>query len=160
MERAKNIVLLDPNITACKDWKNLFQQLIDSKSLVDFSQGIDIRLMTDDKAEMIKRIKTKNIHFAWDKYEDKDNVIPKFKEFKEITGFDKRKMSVYVLTNFDTTLEQDLERVYILRDLGYSPYIMIYNKQNVKKGNELRRLQRWVNSRVAFAAVEKFEDFK
>ena len=61
----KNIVLLDPNITACKDWKELFQQLIDSGAWVDFSQGVDIRLMTDEKADMIKRIKTKNIHFAW-----------------------------------------------------------------------------------------------
>ena len=89
--------------------------------------------MTEEKAEMIKRIKTKNIHFAWDRYEDKDIVIPKFEEFKRITGWDKRKMSVYVLTNFDTTIEQDLERVYKLRDLGYSPYVMIYDKQNVKK---------------------------
>lgn len=55
---------------------------------------------------------------------------------------------------------QDLERVYTLRELGYNPYVMIYDKQNVKRGNDLRRLQRWVNSRVAFAAVEKFEDFK
>ncbi len=100
---------------------------------MDFSQGVDIRLMTEEKAEMIKRIKTKNIHFAWDRYEDKDIVIPKFEEFKRITGWDKRKMSVYVLTNFDTTIEQDLERVYKLRDLGYSPYVMIYDKQNVKK---------------------------
>lgn len=156
----KNIVLLDPNPIACREWKDILGQLIDSKSWVDFSQGVDIRLMTEEKAEMIKRIKTKNIHFAWDRYEDKDIVIPKFEKFKRITGWDKRKMSVYVLTNFDTTIEQDLERVYKLRDLGYSPYVMIYDKQNVKKWSDLRRLQRWVNSRVAFAAVKRFEDFK
>lgn len=51
----KNIVLLDPNITACRDWKNLFQQLIDSKAYIDFSQGLDIRLMTEEKAEMLKK---------------------------------------------------------------------------------------------------------
>lgn len=82
----KNIVLLDPNITACKDCKELFQQLIDSGSWVDFSQGVDIRLMTEGKAELIKQIKTKNIHFAWDRYEDKEIVVPKFKMFKELTG--------------------------------------------------------------------------
>ena len=156
----KNIVLLEPNPIACKEWKDILGQLIDSKSWVDFSQGVDIRLMTAEKAGMIKRIKTKNIHFAWDRYEDKEIVIPKFEEFKRITGWDKRKMSVYVLTNFDTTIEQDLERVYKLRDLGYSPYVMIYDKQNVKKGSDLKRMQRWVNSRVAFSAVKKFEDFK
>lgn len=45
----KNIVLLDPNITACREWKDLFQQLIDSGAYVDFSQGLDIRLMTEKK---------------------------------------------------------------------------------------------------------------
>ncbi len=45
----KNIILLDPNITACKDWKPLFQQLINSSAWVDFSQGLDIRLMDRKK---------------------------------------------------------------------------------------------------------------
>lgn len=156
----KNIVLLDPNITACKDWKELFQQLIDSKSWVDFSQGVDIQLMTDEKAEMIKRIKTKNIHFAWDRYEDKEIVVPKFKMFKELTGWDKRKLTVYVLTNFDTTIEQDLERIYTLRDLGYWPYVMIYDKEHTKPADTVRRLQRWVNMRAVFERVQRFEDYK
>lgn len=55
-EDQKNIVLLDPNPIACKEWKDVLQQLIDSKSWVDFSQGVDIRLMTEEKAEMIKKI--------------------------------------------------------------------------------------------------------
>lgn len=156
----KNIVLLDPNITACKDWKELFQQLIDSGAWVDFSQGVDIRLMTDEKADMIKRIKTKNIHFAWDRYEDKEIVVPKFKMFKELTGWDKRKLTVYVLTNFDTTIEQDLERIYTLRDLGYHPYVMVYGKEHTKPTDTVRRLQRWVNNRIIFERVTRFEDYK
>lgn len=72
----KNIVLLDPNITACRDWKDLFQQLIDSGAWVDFSQGLDIRLMTEEKAEMLKKMKIKSVHFAWDKYEDKEKNYP------------------------------------------------------------------------------------
>ena len=156
----KNIVLLDPNITACKDWKGLFQQLIDSGAWVDFSQGVDIRLMTDEKAEMIKRIKTKNIHFAWDRYEDKEIVVPKFKMFKELTGWDKRKLTVYVLTNFNTTIEQDLERIYALRDLGYHPYVMVYDKEHTKPTDTVRRLQRWVNNRIIFDRVQRCEDYK
>lgn len=156
----KNIVLLDPNITACKDWKGLFQQLIDSGAWVDFSQGVDIRLMTDEKAEMIKRIKTKNIHFAWDRYEDKEIVVPKFKMFKELTGWDKRKLTVYVLTNFDTTIEQDLDRIYALRDLGYHPYVMVYDKEHTNPTDTVRRLQRWVNNRIIFDRVQRFEDYK
>nr|WP_297873547.1 radical SAM protein [uncultured Blautia sp.] len=156
----KNIVLLDPNPIACKEWKDIFQQLIDSESWVDFSQGVDIRLMTEEKAEMIKKIKTKNIHFAWDRYEDKDKIIPKFKMFKEISGWDKRKLTVYVLTNFNTTIEHDLERIYTLRNLGYWPYVMIYDKQHTKPKDTVRKIQRWVNMRAVFESTPRFEDYQ
>lgn len=156
----KNIVLLDPNITACRDWKELFQQLIDSGAWIDFSQGLDIRMMTAEKTEMLMRMKIKNIHFAWDKYEDRDIVVPKFAEFKELTGLDKRKLTTYVLTNFNTTHEQDLERIYTLRNLGYWPYVMVYNKKSLPQGHITRRLQRWVNMRAVFETIPKFEDYK
>lgn len=155
----KNIVLLDPNMLACQEWKDLSQQMIESNAYIDFSQGCDIRVMNDEKIEYLKKMKIKQIHFAWDRYEDRDMIVPKFAKFKEITGWDKRKMTVYVLCGFNTAFEQDLERVYTLRDLGYSPYVMIYDKYKLKKKDPLKRLQRWVNSRFAFAACEQFEDY-
>lgn len=156
----KNIVLLDPNITACKDWNQLFQQLIDSNAWIDFSQGLDIRLMNKEKIKMLRQMKIKQVHFAWDRYEDKKEIVPKFKEFKEFVGWDKRKLPVYVLINFNTTIEQDLERIYTLRDLGYWPYIMVYNKENTKPGDTVRRMQRWVNMRAVFEKVKRFEDYR
>ena len=156
----RNIVLLDPNMFACPDWEDLSQQLIDSRAWVDFSQGCDIRIMTDEKAEYIKKMKIKQIHFAWDRYEDKDIIVPKFRAFKEKTGWDKRKLPVYVLVNFNTTLDQDLDRIYTLRDLGYWPYVMIYEKDKLPKKHIIRRLQRWVNMRAVFEAIPKFEDYK
>lgn len=156
----KNIVLLDPNPIAAKEWESNLQQLIDSRSYVDFNQGIDIRLMTKEKAEYIKQIRIKSIHFAWDRYDDKEMIIPKFEMFRSVTGWDHHKMQVYVLTNFDTTFDQDLERAYTLRDLGYAPYIMIYNKENLPKGHKLRKLQRYVNMRSIFNSVPRFEDYR
>lgn len=155
----KNIVLLDPNTIACSEWEDILQQLIDSDAWVDFSQGIDIRLMTDKKAEMIKRIKVKNIHFAWDRYEDRDKIIPRLKMFKEQTGWNKRKMTVYVLVNYDTTMEQYLERIYSIRDLGFWPYVMIYDKEHTRSTDTVRKIQRWVNMRAIFESVERFEDY-
>lgn len=156
----KNIVLLDPNMFACKDWKVLSQQLIDSNAWIDFSQGCNIRIMTEEKAEYIRRMKIKQIHFAWDRYWDRNVIVPKFEMFKKLTGWDHRKMTVYVLCGFNTTIDQDLERIYTLRDLGYSPYVMIYDKYKLKPKDDLKRMQRWVNSRFAFAAVKRFEDYK
>lgn len=155
----KNIVLNDPNILACRQWKDLLQQLIDSRAYVDFNQGLDIRLMTEEKAEMLKRVRMKQLHFAWDRYDDKDKILPKFKMFKEITGINERNLIVYVLCNFDTTIEQDLERIYTLRKIGYWAYVMLYDKDNIPKGHDLRRLARWVNNRFVFAKCERFEDY-
>lgn len=156
----KNIVLLDPNMFACRDWKDLSLQLIESQAWVDFSQGCDIRIMAEEKADMLRQMKIKQIHFAWDRYEDRDMIVPKFRAFKEITGWDKRRLGVYVLCNYNTTLEQDLERIYILRDLGYRPYVMVYEKEKLPKGHVLRRLQRWVNMRAVFESTPRFEDYK
>lgn len=66
-------------------------------------------------------------------------------------------MSVYVLTNYDSTHEQDLYRVYTLRDLGFDPYVMIYDKENAPRRTRL--LQRWVNNKRVFKTVLRFEDF-
>lgn len=156
----KNIVLCDPNILACKDWKSLLQQLVDSKAWIDINQGLDIRLITEEKAELIKQMKIKELHFAWDRYEDKDIIVPKFKMFKEITQIDIRKLIVFVLCNFDTTIEQDLERIYTLRDLGYWAYVMLYDKEHIPKNSKLRKMARWVNMRSVFATTPKFEDYK
>ena len=155
----KNIHICDPNLIACPDWRELLQQLIDSKALVDINQGIDIRIMTAEKAEMLKKMRVSTVHFAWDRYEDKELIIPKLKEFKKITGWGARKTSVYVLTNFDTTLEQDLERIYTLRDLNYDPYVMVYNREGTKSGDPVRLLQRWVNNKIIFKTVKRFEDY-
>lgn len=125
----KNIVLCDPNILACKDWKPLLQQLIDSKAWIDFNQGLDIRMMDEEKAEMIAACKIKEIHFAWDRYEDKAAILPKLNLFKHVCDRVGNRLPhghnaiVFVLVNFDTTLDQDLERIYTLRDMGYWPYV-------------------------------------
>jgi hypothetical protein len=156
----KNIVLCDPNILACREWEDLLQQLIDSKAYVDFNQGLDIRLMTIEKAEMLKQIKLKNLHFAWDRYQDKEVILPKFGMFKAITGMKERNLIVYTLCNYDTTIEQDLDRIYALRELGYWPYVMLYDKHNIPKGHELRKLQRWVNNRIIFAKCKTFEEYR
>lgn len=154
------IVLCDPNILACKDWREILQELIDTKAEVDFNQGLDIRLMTEEKAEMLSRIKMKEVHFAWDRYQDKDLVLPRLKLYARVRGLkpNSHKAVVFTIVNFDTTIEQDLERIYTLRQIGYWPYIMIYDKEHCDR--VYRDLQRWVNNRFIFAACKRFEDYK
>lgn len=152
----KNIKLLDPNILACRQHLDLLEQLAASGAWVDFTQGLDVRLINQKNVDALNRIKTKMIHFAWDNPED--DLTAKFEEFSELTEItDYRKKSVYILTNFNSTIEQDLYRIYTLRDLGFNPYVMIYNKP--KAPRKIRLLQRWCNNRIIFRTCEKFEDF-
>lgn len=154
------VVLCDPNILACRDWRSLLQQLIDAGVEVDFNQGLDIRMMSEEKAEMIGRTRIKQIHFAWDRYTDGEFVLPKLRMFAEVTKQKPNSHSaiVYTLVNFDTTIEQDLDRIYTLRKMGYWPYVMIYNKPHCKR--VYSDLARWVNNRFIFASCEKFEDYR
>ena len=65
---------------------------------------------------------------------------------------------VYTIVNFDTTLEQDLERIYTLRDLGFWAYVMIYDKEHCKP--VYKDLQRWVNNRFVFGKIGRFDDYR
>lgn len=151
------IKLLDPNILACKDHEKLLQQLIDSKARIDFTQGLDIRLINKDNIALLNKVKTKMIHFAWDN--PKQDLTEYFKLFLKHTNIKSyTNRAVYVLTNFNSTIEEDLHRIYTLRDLGYNPYVMVYQKETAPK--QIRRLQRWVNNRLIFRTVDKFEDYK
>ena len=155
----KNIVLCDPNILACPDYEDLLGKLARSGAVVDFNQGLDIRLMTEYKAQLLTGIKTKEIHFAWDRYEDRDVILPRLELFARVTNLQPQahRAIVYTLVNYSTTLDQDLDRIYTLRELGYWPYVMVYDREHAPK--VYRRLQRWVNMRATFAAVDRFENY-
>ena len=149
-----HIVVLDPNITACRDKRDLFRQYRETGATINFSQGLDMRCMNDEDVDEINRMKIVKMHFAWDN--PKDNLEPKFREFAEKYRR-KAKGMVYCLTNYNSTMEQNLYRIYTLRDLGYDPYVMVYNKPSAPK--EIRDLQRWCNNKIIFKSVPNFKDY-
>lgn len=148
-------MLMDSNITASKDCERLFRQLIESKALINFEGGLDIRFLTDKGAEQLNQMRTSMIHFAWDNYEF--GTYEKLKRFRPMLKQDDRHLRVYVLTNFNTTHGQDLEKIYKLKELGYDPFVMIYEKQSAPR--RTRQLQRWCNNKFIFRAVERFEEY-
>ena len=173
----KEIVLLDQNLLAASERKELLQQLINSNAYVEFNGGMDIRFMTDDVIEMCKKIKVKEWHFAWD--DPDENLEKHFKRVAESGLLNTDRCGVYVLTNFWSTTEQDLHRIYTLRKYGFVPYVMLYNKQRFvtdngrwKKGVEdiftpeqlrqfktCQHLQRWCNTRAIFKSTPDFNDY-
>ena len=155
----KNIVLMDANILACPQHMELLQQLIDSKAWVDINQGMDCRLLTKQNIEAINRLKLREIHFAWDYMRESNAVLRGLELYASLAT---RKphgqyATVYCLTNYDTTMEENLYRIYTLRDMGYDPYVMIYDKPHAPR--EVRLLQRWCNNRLIFRAEPDFNKY-
>ena len=154
----KEIRVLDPNITACREKRDLMRQYRETGALIDFTQGLDIRLLNDDDIADLNAMRLKNVHFAWD--DPADDLAAKFEWYTKVGKKNQhgRFGTVYCLTNFNSTMDENLHRIYTLRDLGYDPYVMIYNKPNAPA--EVKRLQRWVNNKIIFRSTQKFEEFK
>jgi hypothetical protein len=154
----KEIKLLDPNLLASKDRLDLLDQLIASKAWIDFTQGLDARLLNNEVVEKIKNIKVKMIHFAWDFMDQSENIVKNLELFRKNTDFNYRKLKVYVLTNYDTTMEENLYRIHKLKGLGFDPYVMVFEKWKAPK--EIKMLQRWVNNKFIFRSCETFKEYQ
>lgn len=151
----KEIRILDPNITACRDKRDLMRQYKETGAILDFTQGLDIRLLNNDDLADINQMRLRTLHFAWDN--PKDDLEGKFRNFAN--GF-RRKSNigmVYCLTNFNSTMKENLYRIYTLRDMGYDPYVMVYDKPHAPK--EIKMLQRWCNNKIIFKSCKRFEDY-
>jgi len=143
--KSKDITLLDNNILALPDhFKAMCRQARDIDVRLDFNQGLDCRLMTEEIAWQLDHIKYQELHFAWDDLSYEKDVI------KTIDLMGEKRCTWLVLVGFDTTLEEDLYRVSYLKSRNQNAYVMRYNG---KTNKELTALSRWVNNRVWFQAI-------
>ena len=116
------IHFMDNNVLSCEYGIQQLKELAETNYLIDFNQGLDIMLVTEEIVEILSKIK-------WDKYIrfscDKKYQMP---YFKNVVGWFKKyniplsKIFVYVLVQKDLT-DAD-ERVQYLHSL--SPSINIY----------------------------------
>ena len=137
------------------------RQYRETGAVIDFTQGVDIRLTDETDIDDMNHMKMGTVHFAWDN--PNDDLEAKFRMFSEKYKVkDYRRKAVYCLTNFEDETVQEhidraLHRIYTLRDLGYTPYLMIYNKPSAPQ--EIRYLQRWCNNKVIFRTTPDFRDY-
>ena len=152
------IVLLDANLLACAEWAQLVEQLARTGAEIDLKQGIDARLLTEEKAQALAALKMPEVHFAWDRFADGDVILPRLELWQKYNKARVNHAVVYTLVNYDSTFAEDLARIYTLRDLGYWAFVMIYDKEHAAP--EYRRLARWCNNRFIFGACKDFNDYK
>ena len=154
----KNIKLLEPNLLACKEHLDLLKQLADSKAKVDFTQGLDARFINEQNLEILKQINISMLHFAFDFMKFEKQIIKGLSLAKEKLQISDRNAIVYVLTNYDTTIEEDLYRIQKIREIGFAPDVRIYRKETLPHPHILRDLQRWANNRFIYRSCE-FMDY-
>lgn len=80
--------------------------------------GVDVRIMDEEQAWHLNRLRMKqNIHIAWDlpQLDLRDRLKEMVKHVKPY------KITCYVLIGFNSTIEQDLFRLNVLRELGITP---------------------------------------
>lgn len=154
----KHIEVLDPNITACPDKHELFEQYERTGATICFNQGLDIRLLTDRDIDDINRLRLRDVHFAWDNPEEA--LEEYFRHYAKRTAHKVHGSygTVYVLTNFNSTTTQDLHRIYTLRDMGYDPFVMIYDKPHASK--TVKAVARWCNNKIIFKSCPTFEQYR
>ncbi len=151
--KGKWIMLLDNNFFSCKEWRENIKLLKSYNQPVSFTQGLDLRIMTDEMASSLATIKIKQIYVAWDNYRDKEIVL---KGLDILTKYVKPyKITCYVLVGFENKniIETDLERVMTLKELGINPFAMGYidfDNPNYKKTKDVKDFCRWVNMKACF----------
>ncbi len=122
---SRDIILLDNNILALPNhFAKICSQIASEKLTVDFNQGLDLRLITPKLGEILAGVKTKDIRFAFDHPKLERVVRNKISMLRGIRGLGRKAFFFYVLVGFDTTFEEDLHRVEVLKELGCRPYVM------------------------------------
>ncbi len=154
------LVLLDNDFFGNPDWADRIEEIKEFDLTVNFSQGLNIRIISEKQAAALASVKFSNINrtkkqvtFAWDQINDERVIKRGFKRVVE-SGIRPYQMQFYVLIGFDTTLEEDMHRVMMLKDWGCDPYAMPYDKSDPYQ----QKFVRWVNRRAIFKSCT-FEEF-
>lgn len=139
----KEITFLDNNILADKDWfLALADELSRSGMKVDFNQGLDIRLMDEEIAQALVKLRPINDwKFAFDSMDYREDVLSGIRTLVD-AGMDvKHKCIFYVYVDGDYQVDDAIERMRILKRNNVSAYVML--NADVPRTTRMADLKRW-----------------
>lgn len=139
------IRLLDANLTASQDILGYLDELTASRAQVEFSQGLDARLITPEIVQALVKVRRWGyLHTAWDLSDGESAVMPGLRMLRNALPVEA--VTAYVLIGYNTTPEQDLYRVMRLREERINPFVMPFDKTNRYQ----KSFARWVNMKAVF----------
>ena len=155
------LILLDNDFFGNPEWADRIKEIKELDLKVNFSQGLNIRIISKKQAQALASVKFRNLKntskqvtFAWDQIDDEKVIKRGFQRVVD-AGIKPYQMQFYVLIGYDTTPEEDLHRVMMLKDWGCDPYAMPYNKFDPYQ----KKFVRWVNRRAVFHSCS-WEEYK
>ncbi len=153
--KSNYVKLLDNNFFASPDWKDRIEEIKKYKLKVDFNQGLDIRLLDDEKAKALVDIKIPYVRFAFDHVSSEKTVL-KGIEILRKAGFPIRrdKVGFFILVGYDSTNEEDLYRCNLLHSMDINTQIQLYEGST----KITRHLARWGNKPWLWKKCS-FEDY-
>ena len=153
-----NIYLWDDNIMAAPP--RVFKKVMDDLRATDrpfqFRQGMDIRLMTEEKAKLLNSVRYHgDFIYAFDHYR-MDDAHEKKQVEQTLRGLEVwrkhclKSTKLYVIVAYDYQDERDIEgtfwRIHKLMEFGCLPYIMRFEKYKESRFCGIyTQLARWCN---------------
>lgn len=156
---SRDIVFMDNNVLACQHGLEQIEDMGGENVRVDFNQGLDARLITDDVAKMLARLKWINyIRMSADTDAMLDVVMTAIDRLGKY-GVKPYKVFVYVLIQ---DIESGERRAIALRDIGANPFAQPYRDftTNIEPPLEQRQFARWVNHKAIFKTVPTFAEYR
>jgi hypothetical protein len=149
------VVLLDNEFFWREKWAIARLEEFTEKG-IDFcpSQGLDVRVLTPALSAALAvspfwnlRHTRRQITFAFDSLD----IEARYRRGVEMllsSGLKAWNLQSFVLVGFNSTLDDDLRRIAIIRSYGIDPFVMVYRDFRSGKttiDHERRALARWVN---------------
>jgi hypothetical protein len=186
------LTISDNNFPADPTCTEKMDYMIQNDIAVNMNQGMDARLLTskerldkngvrfpsgDEISERLSRLHfinftgtARQMHFSWDFLSVGKLVIKGLTKLVEQYGLKYSNFTVYCLSGFDTTFEEDYQRVMTLKRLGIDPFVMLFRNVDGSEGTKfngtpqdwkMKHLARWTNNKKLFKATtfEKYENY-
>lgn len=159
-EKFKNIVFLDNNILFDKKW---FYEVIDfcknKHLLIDFNQGLDIRLINEEDIIKLLEIKMfRGYRFAFDDSKLSGIIYEKIKLMeKHGVKTSNHTIKCYVYVDNEEQYDDAVWRCRFLKKINVTPFVQ-FNINNIPS-RKIKNLIRWANNKYVFWACD-IEDYK
>ena len=158
LQNRKTAILMDNNVLAHEHGLKQIERIIDLKCRVDFNQSLDSRLVTDEIAKMLSKVKwLRFIRFACDTDSAVEPLIKAIEKLNKY-GVKNWRIFVYVLVK---DIPSANERCKILKKLGVTPFAQPYiDFQGTPITQEQKRFARYVNRKEIFKSIDDFSEYK